>query len=215
MKKLFIFLILVFVSGIVFADKTTLGENIKSDIRYSIALNLVKQFSLNFDEENISHQETHRGIATLVPVVDESESVVGILSVHDGKWRISFSVNDTTEAFDIKNDERGSVKLEKPEKVDSNFKKTVFNPGEAGNLQEVSMTGSNWCMYTSKIGINFGCWSPDSNPFAYYFVATYREGSRITKYSQLYRADYKGRAVVCPIKDTKVLNLPQCGFPPD
>lgn len=215
MKKLFVFIATMFVSGVIFADTNILDENIKNDIRYSVVLSLVKQSSLNFDEENILHQKTSSGLATLIPVIDESEITVGLLSIHDGIWRISFSVNNVTEAYDVKVDERGSVKLEKPQKVEFGFKKTVFNSEEAGSLQEVSMTGSSWCMYTSKIGINFGCWSPDSNPFAYYFVATYREGSNITKYSQLYRADYKSRAVVCPVKDSKVLNLPQCGFPPD
>lgn len=215
MKKLIVFLVLVLISRVPFADTVTLDENIKNDIRYSVVLNLVKQSSLNFDEENISYQQTSSGLATLIPIVDESGDTVGVLSVHDEKWRVSFSVNNVTEAFNVKIDEKGSVKLEKPEKVESNFKKTVFNPEDTGSLQEVSMTGSNWCMYTSKTGSNIGCFSPDSNPFSYYFVVTYREGSRITKYSQSYRADYKGRAVVCPVKDTKVLNLPQCGFPPD
>ncbi len=205
----------MFVSSLAFAGAITLDENIRNDIRYSVIQDLVRQSSLNLDEEGILNQQTSKGVAILVPVVDKFESVVGILSIHDGVWRLSFSTNDTTEAYNVKIDEKGSVKLEKDKGSDSNFKKTVFRSEDSGNLQEVSMTGSNWCMYTSKIGINFGCWSPDSNPFAYYFVATYREGSKITKYSQLYRADYKGRAVVCPVKDSKVINLPQCGFPPD
>lgn len=123
MKKLFVFLVLVLISRVSFADAVTLDENIKNDIRYSVVLNLVKQSSLNFDEENISYQQTSSGLATLIPIVDESGDTVGVLSVHDEKWRVSFSVNNVTEAFNVKIDEKGSVKLEKPEKVESNFKK--------------------------------------------------------------------------------------------
>jgi len=205
---------MVLINSTVFANIIT-DENIRTDARYIFSQDLLKQYSLSFDEDNISYRETSSGSAILIPVVDDSESVVGLLSVHNEIWRVSFSINQVNEASYIMIDEEGLVKFEKYEESESGFKKTVFRSEDMGKLQEVSMTGSNWCLYTSKIGINFGCWIPDSNPFAYYFVATYREGPRITRFSQSYRADYKGRAVLCPVKDTKVLNLPQCGFPLD
>ncbi|MEY3784261.1 MAG: hypothetical protein RLZZ230_583 [Candidatus Parcubacteria bacterium] len=191
----------------------------RNDARYLSAENLVNEFGLVLDEDKFMLREVSKNVALLIPVMNSARESVGSFSIYGEKWKIAFFVNGSIKAFNILVDEGGFSSVEELNPEDNFLKKMVFTPdySQNGGFLKTSITGSNYCMYTSKVGMDFrtGCWSPDENPFSYYFVVTYREGSKITKYSQSWWADYKGRAVVCPRKDTKVIKLPQCGFPPD
>ena len=94
----------------------------------------------------------------------------------------------------------------------------VVPTSEMSNLQSlvtpVAQTQSA-CAYTSYMGIWWGCWSPDSNPLAYYYVQTYRWGDPMTWDHFTWRRDYKGNGVACPLNERpgSPYNIPICGWP--
>ena len=187
--------------------------------RYVAAEDLTARQGFRLDADASVPRETPDGFAVLVPVVNAAGETVGMLSVHQEVWRLSMQTDVEIQAFELVMDGDVVVPIKRDAKNATSRRGGLYSmlhmDADFGGLTEVWMTGDNWCMYTSKIGVNIGCWSPDSNPFGYYYVTTYRKGDMINWNHYTWRSDYKGRGIACPLNEQTVLNMPQCGFPPD
>lgn len=199
-----------------------LGSSLKEVLdnpRYLEARNLAARQGFRLDADASVPRETPDGFAVLVPVVSAAGETVGVLSVHQEIWRLSMQTDSEIQAFELVMDGNVVVPIKRHEESPVSRKGNLHSMLHTGNRTDgfidVWMVGDNWCMYTSKIGVNIGCWSPDSNPFGYYYVTTYRKGDMINWNHYTWRSDYKGRGIACPLNEQTVLNMPQCGFPPD
>ena len=101
-----------------------------------------------------------------------------------------------------------------PAQSQSNVGDVVIPTQEVLDLQELITPAATQgaCSYVSYMGINFGCWSPDGNPFAYYYVKMFLVGDPITWNHYAWYRDYKGRAVSCPL-NSRVYSMAYCGWP--
>lgn len=218
-----VLLVFFLVTGTTFAqDKKLFSEQsiegILSDPRYDSAFKIAGEQNLFLDSNSLVPKETNTGLAVLVPVVDASHEAKGVLSIHQEIWSLSMEVNGEIIAFELIKDDEDvkSIKLNPHDYYEEGkMEKMIFNEEESSALTKVYMIGNDWCMYTSKLSIHYSCWSPDSNPLAYYFVVKYRKGDQISSSHYTWRNDYKGRGIACPLNEYNVFSMPQCGFPPD
>lgn len=70
------------------------------------------------------------------------------------------------------------------------------------------------CVYTEYVGLNFGCVNLRYNPAGYYSRIRARVGRTRTNPDQPnWRADWRGRLVVCPGIEERTWTWHSCGFP--
>jgi len=193
-------------------------DEMLNDPRYDSAFKIVGEQNLFLDTNSSVPKETKDGLAVLVPIIDTLNENKGVLSIHQGIWNLSMEVSGEMIAFELVMDGQTvtPIKLNpRNHHEEGGFEKMIFNDDESSALTKVYMIGNDWCMYTSKLSIHYSCWSPDGNPFAYYFVVKYRKGDTISSHHYTWRNDYKGRGIACPLNEYNVFSMPQCGFPPD
>lgn len=216
------------------------AASIIGDIRYRVVEKFVVEFGYTLQKANVRIHPKEAGVH-FVPIIDNRQASKGFVLIKGKAWTLNLELpHGTAASYSVRSNLDGTVDLIQ-KKISSKFQPSSFYPtrenvggftpisyrsmqtlkadgnGVNGSFMPVAyyLQGYDYCMYTSKVGVNFGCWSPSDNPFGYYHVTTYRKGSPITSRSQAWYADWKGRTVICPRTVTQTLTFVQCGFPPD
>ncbi len=192
-----------------------------SDTRYVKTKSFVEASGFALDENRGVVRDAGDISVLLIPVIDNFNKEKGILSISKKIWTLSMMINGIIGVYDITIDDYGKVSILKKALTKSltsvDAGNSFIRVGYRGYAKKVSLTGYDWCMYTSEVGFNMGCWNPSSNPFAYYNVTTYRKGDPITWDHYGWYADWRGYAVACPLNEVSgsPFKWVQCGFPPD
>lgn len=186
---------------------------ILSDARYA-ALERVaisRQFSL--DKARIKGLVFPEGSRTIfIPAFDKQGRESGFLASDGKSWTLSLIDQKGERAVETY---LAKLELDRRAIVEAGPKPKVLDPEGAHYEPVKSTTGSSAsCQYVSKYSVNFGCWSPNSNPFGYYYVQVFRWGYTPDPRSPTWRACYRGAIHICPRYDSGIYSLPQCGFPP-
>lgn len=208
------------ITAILESDLVSLVNNIIEDARYEVLEKVVKERRFHLDPRQAKGLLYPEGYQTVfVPVLDRKGSEKGFLASSDNIWTLSIAVGkgnkQILESFVAEIGDGGQVIVEvgSLESVNHNARDSVPVPMIPPELQVLS---TGYCVYVSKVGLNFGCWSPSDNPFGYYYVWTYRFGPPIDPWNHSWRVCWWGSAHICPRYDNagSPWYFPVCGFAP-
>lgn len=189
------------------------AKAVLSDARYAALKRVADKRRISLDASRLKGLVFPEGNRTVfVPALDRQGRESGFLASDGTSWTLSLITQEEVgsfEAYLAKFAEDGRVIVEAGPTPKRDEDDGVHYQQAAG-----SAGGPTSCQYVSKYGINFGCWVPNSNPFGYYYVQTYRWGTTPDPRSPSWRACYRGSIHVCPRYDSGTYNLPICGFPP-
>jgi hypothetical protein len=195
----------------------SLAKAVTSDGRFKALRRVAKERHLSFENTQMKgfvFPEGYRAI--LVPVVDEKGRDSGFLVSSGESWSLSLTIRQgkkqIPETFSGKFGQDGEAVVEAgPTPKESD----IDNEGN-DELTINSVAPTTSCAYVSKLGFNFGCWIPNSNPFGYYYVETARHGTTPDPRSPSWWACYRGAIHICPRFEApgSPYNFPVCGFPP-
>lgn len=152
-------------------------------------------------------------LAVFIPVIDADEREAGAFASGAGRWTLSLALRDASglalEGLEAIADPSGFVKVE----VASAAFVDAAEP-DALSLSAASSDAS--CLYVASYWINYSCWSPDENPFAYYHAWVYRFGTTPDPMNPSWWACWQGYIHVCPRYESQgsPITFPVCGFPP-
>jgi hypothetical protein len=216
----FVCLLICFWFSVAAAGNGNVPDELKNDPRYEALAAIVREAGFRLAEYSVTKDQA-AGSALFVPVLGKDGKEVGFMAIHDhGMWTLSLELSDVIKVYEaLLGGDEGALVIEHGG-VERGEKESRYRDGERNStltIIKVSQTGSNWCQYTSKVGIQFSCVEAKGNPFGYYNVQTYRQGDKITWNHLTWWADYRGRAINCPLNEARwsPFQWVECGFPPD